>query len=249
MALAVASLILQSAPGGSCRGASLIPITFVTNGPTVSGANGTLTYNAGTGAFDASVLEPANDPSFNSLIFTPAGQPLNLVFLDPAMGTVSLTFDLKVNTSGNFVSSGTGVTLKGAVDVDGDGTDDASGTLLTGTIFAFGAGAAGPPTVTFNGLFHVTGGLLTGPITLSGGGTLPIQFPVGATGGFDLFAENVTSGILGNFAASFSSSSVKPSVGLVVPEPGSLMLALFGIVTLGGSRLAQRRRFALSRPR
>ena len=231
-AIALATILLLAGPGRSCR-AGLLPITFEPGGPTVSGANGSLTYNASTDVFHASVVEPANDPNFNSLIFVPAGQPGNLVFLDPFNGTASLTIDLKVDNNGNFLANGAGVTLIGGLDIDGDGRDDASGTLLTGTITAFGAGAAAPPTVPFNGLFTVTGGLLSAPITLSSGGTLPTQFAVGSLAGFTLEAENVTSGILGNFSQNFSSTLVKPGIGLI-PEPGSLTLALSAIATLGG---------------
>ena len=210
LALAFAAWALLSAPSRSCQ-ADLILIPYSPNGPSVTGANGTLSYNASSTEFQASVQEPANDSNFNSLIFVPAGQPTNLVFLDPANGGASLVIDLKVDANGNFLANGTGVTLTGAVDVDGDSTDDASGTLLTGKIVAFGAQQAGPAPLDFDGLFQITGGLLTQAITLSGGGTLAPQFQVGATAGFNVEAENVTSGILGNFSQSFSSSLVKPS--------------------------------------
>jgi hypothetical protein len=181
------------------------------------------------------------------LIFLPAGQPDNVVFHEPAMnGMATLSFGLTVDRNGNFVSNGTGVALTGGVDIDGDGTDDASGTLLTGAITAFGAGPAGPPTVGFNGLFRVTGGLLTSPVILSDGGKLPAQFPIGSVGGFIVFAEDVTSGILGDFAASFASDRVKPNLGLAIPEPGSLMLALAGTVALGGYGLVRRYGLAIT---
>jgi hypothetical protein len=76
-------------------------------------------------------------------------------FFDPSQ-PAALTFDVHVNASGNLVAGGTGFTLSGAVDIDGDGLDDpkrttTAMTLLTGTITAFGTNGPGPPTVTFNG--------------------------------------------------------------------------------------------------
>lgn len=245
LALAYAMCVLLSAQSRSCR-AGLIPITYQTNGPTVTGANGTLSYNASSSVLQASVLEPANDPNFNSLIFVPAGQPTNLVYLDPASGSASLVINLKVDANGNFLANGTGVTLTGAVDIDGDGTDDASGTLLTGKIIAFGAQQAGPAPWDFDGLFQITGGLLTQPFPLSGGGIQDTQFPIGAIAGFNVEAEHVTSGILGDFSQNFSSDLVKPTIGLTVPEPGSMALTLTGGTTLCLVGLIRRRRLALA---
>src|ERR1700761_8936536 len=103
---AVAAMIVLAVPGGSCRAGPLLGLTFATGGPSVSGANGALSYDATTGDFHASGPGPAGARDFSSLIFSPAGQPTNLVFLDPANGTASLTIDLKVDHNGNFVADG-----------------------------------------------------------------------------------------------------------------------------------------------
>jgi hypothetical protein len=133
-------------------------------------------------------------------------------------GVGQTTIDLFVDHGGNFQISGTGFTLTGQVTL---GAQTFNGTLLTGTITAFGADAAGPPTREFDGLFAVTGGQLT-----QNNGS----FRVGESPGFILFAENVTGGTLGDFTHAFSSSSVKGPAGPTVstPEPATLALALCG---------------------
>jgi hypothetical protein len=248
LALAYAMYVLLSTQPRSCR-ADLIQIPYDPNGPTVIGANGTLTYDKSSTVLQASVMEPANDSSFNSLILLPAGQPTNIVYLDPdppVIGSASLVINLKVDASGNFLANGSGVTLTGAVDLDGDFTDDASGTLLTGNIIAFGAQLAGPAPWEFDGLFQITGGSLTQPVPLSGGGNQDTQFPIGAIAGFNVEAEDAVSGTLGDFAASFSSDLVKPTIGLTVPEPGSMALTLSGGTMLCLVGLIRRRRLAVA---
>jgi hypothetical protein len=79
-------------------------------------------------------------------------------------------------------------------------------------------------------------------VLLSGGGTLFGGFPLGALGAFDLSAENVTGGILGDFSMDFSSDSVKDEEGLTIPEPSSWALALLGGTELGILDFVRRRR-------
>jgi len=198
--------------------------------PVISSANGSLSYNAISDVFHSETI-PAliSDPSLpgGTGSFIGAGN--------------QMTIDLLVDHNGSFVSSGTGFTMMGNVDLDNDGTADASGLLLSGTIIAFGADAAGPPSVAFDGLFAIQGGALTHDISLSGGGTLFGGFPLGRTGGFSLAAEDVVSGILGNFAANFASSSVEGNAGLLpVPEPSSFVLGMTPFVGFG--LMAVRRR-------
>jgi hypothetical protein len=241
----VVVLVLLAAPRPSC-GAPLIGITFAPNGPGVDALSGTLSYNASTLDFNATTTDPnaltlitpaysiVSNPNFLTAGFFDATQP------------AALTFDLHVNASGNLVAGGTGFTLSGAVDIDGDGLDDPKGTttamtLLTGSITSFGTNGPGPPTVTFNGLFRVTGGLLTGPLTLSNNDKISALFPIGSFAGFTLAAENVSSGILGDFRSSFSSSTVKPYAGAFVPEPGGLVLGLTGALAVCGYVLVRGR--------
>jgi hypothetical protein len=213
-----------------------------------------LNYTASSGVFHASLLEPANDPLFNSLIYLSRATGLNPVFLDPdTTGSAGLTIDLIVNQNGNFAGPGAGVRLTGAIDFNGDGIDDVSSTaaspLLAGTITAFGTDPAGPPTRSFDGYFRVTGGLLTSPITIIGTGQIiPPEFGVGSQGGFFISAENVTNGILGNYTQNFSSDRTKPLIG-AVPEPGGLVLALSGATTLCGFGWVRRRRRSSGAPR
>ena len=122
--------------------------------------------------------------------------------------------------------------------------------LLSGPITAFGADPPGPPTRAFNGFFLIQGGALTQTITLSGGGTVFGGFPVGGQpGGFLLLAENVTSGILGNFAQDFASTNGKSNIGVATPEPGAWILAGTGAATLAGWGRLRRRGSLASRSR
>jgi hypothetical protein len=189
--------------------------------PIVTSINGTLTYNAATGNFhsDSQAIVIAS-PSY------PGGFA---AFVTPGQ----VTIDLFVDKSGHFVNNGIGFQMSGSVDFDHDGKADATGTLLTGTITSFQSQAPGPPTRTFEGLFTITGGALTQDVMFSGGGSVFGGYPVGFTGGFILDAENVSKGILGDFSADFSSTSIKDQEGLVVPEPSSWALALLGSAELG----------------
>jgi hypothetical protein len=206
--------------------------------------SGSLTYNATTGDFNATTTNP------DALTLVTPAYPNGGAF-DHSI-SAALTFDVHLDANGNIVAGGTGFSLTGAVDIDGDKHDDPSGTttpqtLLTGTITAFGTNGPGPPTVTFNGLFQVTGGLLSGPLTLSGGASIPALFPVGSIDGFMLSSEQVTSGILGDFTSDFSSNKVKSYAGVVTPEPGGLLLVLSGAALMCGYVLVCGRR-AEARP-
>jgi hypothetical protein len=190
--------------------AGLLTIDFDPNGPSITAINGTLSYDKATGDFQST----ATPLSYSSSNLT--GSPFLF------SGGPQLSIDLFVNADGTFRQNGTGFDLNGTLTIGGS---PISGTLLRGDITAFGAEPAGPPPVVFNALFTVTGGALTGII--------PTQFQIGEASGVELIAETTTSGILGDFLESFSSSSVKGTAGAIVPgaivpEPSALTLTATG---------------------
>jgi PEP-CTERM motif len=231
--VAVCALLLPT-PGR----AGFLTIQPDPNGPTIDSAYpyGTLTYNAASGNFHSDSLAQ----------FLARLDPSLFGVFDPS-STVSI--DLFVDTSGNFVSNGTGFVLTGEVDFY-DPTlttviGSVSGDLLDGTITAFGAAPPGPepggvPGL-FNGLFVIQGGQLTQPVTLFDMSTLSV-YSLGQIGYFQLTAEDAFSGTLGDFSSSFSSTTGKAEAGPVaVPEPATVSLSLLGAgVLLGGAALRRR---------
>jgi hypothetical protein len=207
------------------------PIQLTT--PVVFSLDGALSYNATTGLFHSETIPVViSDPNL------PGG------FGSFIGANDRTTIDLFVDHNGNFVSSGTGFTMVGVVDLKNDGTAVASGVLLFGVITAFQADPAGPPTRVFDGLFTIQGGALTQDVALSGGGTVFGGFPLGSTGGFFLFAENVATGILADFTFEFATPplSVKDNVGVVVvPEPSTWVLCLVAGVGLAACGFFRRR--------
>jgi hypothetical protein len=219
--LGLAACLLLLAPPQSCR-ADLLPIGLDPNSPVISSFNGSLSYNASISNFHSDSIP---------LAYTAADGTVSL------FSSGHVTIDLMVNPSGQFVSNGSGFTLTGSLNLNGT---DVSGTLLTGQVVAFGADPAGPPTRDFNVLFDIEGGLLTQNIPLSGGGSEFGGFPVGSLGGSFLFAENVTSGTLGDFTHNFSSNSVK-DLEFATPEPRTVVMALIGAGLLIGFAVIKRR--------
>jgi hypothetical protein len=224
--LAAGLLLLLITP--ICRASGPLNIDFDPNAPIILSIGGTLSYDAGSGKFhsesDALTYNSNNVPN-GFATFTGTNPPNKVII------------DLNVNPDGSFNSNGTGIVITGSLDLDGDGTVDVSGgksnPLLFGSITNFGSDPAGPPTVTFQGLFSIDGGQLTQDIPLSGGGSVFGGFPKGGIGAFILFAENVTSGTLGDFSSSFSSNSVKDNEGVFIPEPATAALGLVGAAMLG----------------
>jgi hypothetical protein len=222
--------------------ADLIPFTVQPNTPEVMGVGGSLSYDATTDVFHAQMTTSA----LMALVAPYANG--GFAFIDNGTSSV----DLKVNNNGAFAGGGM-VKITGAIDIDGDGTPDVVGTasdpLLFGAITSFGADPAGPPTRSFDGFFNIQGGELTQMIALSGGGSVQGGYSDGGQAVFLLSAENVDSGILGNFQQSFSSSSVKTFFPIPTPEPASLIVAMIGAASLGtimairSSRARSRTRF------
>jgi hypothetical protein len=211
-----------------CRADLLLPLDFASGAPTVAGSNGGLNYNATTHDLNATLTAP-------SLAYAAP-------FVNPGKGFALITapklvIDLLVDNKGNFLGTGS-VALTGTVTfnlADG-GSVTFAGTsadpLLSGTIKAFGADPAGPPTRNFDGIFTIDGGALTRTMLDSKGNPVPGGFTLGNLGGFILSAENVTGGTLGDFTHNFSSSNDKPLVGVLVPVPSSLVLSLSAAVVL-----------------
>jgi hypothetical protein len=220
------ALLLLFLTASTCHAGSLLNLNFVPGAPVLLGNNGTLAYNVANGDF-AGTLTPL---TYNAPFVLPHGFAL-------FTGSPQLGIDLTVDQNGNFVSNGAGLTLTGSVTINGATFASSTGNpLLFGAITQFGTQQpAGPAPFDFNGVFTIQGGVLTTTQGSVFGG-----FPVGRSGGFIIEAENTASGILGNFTQSFSSSTVKSNVGLLVPEPAALTQVLAGAVTLAGWWLARR---------
>jgi hypothetical protein len=204
------------------RAGSLLPVDFQPGAPIVSGSNGDLTYNAATGDFQAALTGA-------SLVYAaPFVSPRGFTTFSGA-----LNIDMIVDRNGNFVRNGTGLILTGSVTINGAVfTGTAKNPLLSARITAFGAENAGPPTRAFDGVFEISGGALTTTQTGTGGQEVFGGFSAGSLGGFILNAENVTGGTLGDFTQSFSSTGDKPLLGVLTPEPSTIVLALTGAVGL-----------------
>ena len=226
---------LTLTPAVECRASGLIPFDFDQNRPFILATDGSVSYDQLTGIFNVQ----ATGEFFlsNNL---PNGNTQVPITNDTA------TINLNVDQSGNLLGTGS-LTVTGAIDFDQDGTNDASGTLITATINAFGAAGAGPAPWEFNGLFNFDGGTLTqSSIPLSGGGSFTDLFKVGETGGFDLVVEQQVSGILGDFTSSFSGNTIKNiTVGAVVPEPATGTMCLISIGSIAGCLISRR----LGKPR
>ena len=213
------------------RAGGLIPINFNQNGPFIIATDGSVAYDASTGDFN---VQATGDFFLSN--YLPGG--LTQVPVDGGTAVIDLTLD----QNGNLLGPGS-ITLTGGIDFDQDGIDDVTGTLLTGSVTAFGAATAGPVPWEFDGLFNFTGGGLTQPsIPLSGGGTFTDLYTVGQTGGFDLVIEQQVSGILGDFLTDFSGNTVKGVVvGQSVPEPSTATLQIIALASVAGTGLLCRR--------
>jgi hypothetical protein len=215
----------------ACWAGSLVNFQFAAGGPVVQAQSGVLIYNSATGAFGSS----SDAVAMTADALAPFGGPLAFF----SSGTMSIS--LTVDKSGNLVSGLPGFSLTGSIDLNGDGTDDVSGTLLRGRITSFGTAPAGPATWQYNGTFLIQGGLLTAPVALSGGGTVGPLFTLGSTGGFLGNVEDTISGTLGDFSQDFASDQDKPVAG-PLPEPATLVAGLIGGGLMLARSLRRRRR-------
>jgi len=233
--IAAGILVLMTA--GLSRGGPLPPYIPDPNYPVIGSILGSITYTASTGVFQADSL-PLTYTSFYTINDSSwAGA----AFFDLSYGGIQdVSVNLALDSSGNFVSNGSGFSLSGAIDLDNDGTDDVTGALLTGSINDFGFDTSLSASA---GLFDITGGLLTQNINLSGGGTLFGGFTVGTLGIFVLEDIQATSGTFGDFTKDMAASFGKDTEGeaLAIAEPASFTLALVGLAALGMTRRWSRR--------
>jgi hypothetical protein len=221
LTLAVGALALV--PAAECQAAGLLQFTFDPNQPLILATDGSVTYNQSSGDFN---VQATGLFLLTSTVYSPT----------QITGSDLATLDMTVDHSGNLVGTGS-LTVTGAIDIDGDGTNDVNqSTLLTGTITALGTATASQPSWAFNGLMNFTGGALTQPsIPLSGGGTFTNLFTVGGIGSFDLVVEQQVSGILGDFLSSFSGNTIKQfAAGVPVPEPDTATLTVLALTTIAG---------------
>jgi hypothetical protein len=215
--------------------ADLVGPTFDQSRPEIFALGDTgdsVTYSAASGDFNVQALGLYFITSpFTSNVVAPLSNGLAVL-------------DLKVGPSGNLAGPGS-LTVTGAIDLDQDGSNDVLGTLLTGTINAFGAAAASASPWEFDGLLNINGGALTQrSIALSGGGTFTDLLRIGDPGAFDLTVETQLTGILGDFVSDFSGSKLKgpiPGVAQAVPEPSTSVLAIFALASIAGGHLLKRR--------
>ncbi len=217
LALVVGTLSLW--PVAECRAGGLLSFTFDPNQPLILATDGSVNYDQSSGDFNVQAT---------GLYF------LTSTVFAPITGSDLATLIMTVDTSGNLVGTGS-LNVTGAIDIDGDGTNDVNeSTLLTATINALGTAPGGPAPWEFNGLMNITGGALTqASIPLSGGGTFTNLFQAGSTGGFDLVVEQQASGILGDFLSDFSGNTLKQYVaGAAIPEPSTSFLGILAMTTI-----------------
>ncbi|MEL6107169.1 MAG: SdrD B-like domain-containing protein, partial [Planctomycetota bacterium] len=160
---------------------------------------GTVEYSESTDSFTANAVPLQLQPSF---------------FGFPSPIETPKTFDLafEVDSAGNLLGGvpGPDFVLTGEIDFDFDNIADATGTLLTGEVLAFGF-ADGSPTTTdsYDLRIEVTGGVLSTGGALTLGGTFPAYFD-----GFDigLIINSENSNFNGSFTSDFSGGN-KSSLG------------------------------------
>jgi hypothetical protein len=204
-------------PAQLCRAGGLLNFQLNPEGPIIGLGSGTLNYNALTGEFSGTMVP---------LTYSSPNLPGN------GTGTFSsnslFTFTFYVNSDGSFRSDPDGFNLMGTLTLNGlNPPVHLSGSLLSGDFYDFGAEPPGPPEWVSNALVNPTGGLLTAPQQMVG---VPVQFPLtGPPIGIDFFVNNVTSGTLGDFTQSFTSSDVSGVFGQVIPEPATWVPATIGL--------------------
>lgn len=144
---------------------------------------GSIKYNATLDQFSVTCSPVAlrmSSTSFPRFINSPGPN-------DPETVSIHITVD----SSGNLVGgvAGDDLIVVGAVDIDGDGTVDYSGVLLTGEIAEFGYNDSGGTTDQYDFRFTLTGGLFA-------------QFFAGKDIGVEITSENST--FTGDFTVDFA---------------------------------------------
>lgn len=206
----VAGLALASPASATLLGNSLAtPLLSFDNG-------GTANYDATSDLFSVDALPIA-------LRLTPGAPPR---FITPNLPTAGefFTIDITVDDLGNLVGgiAGDDLSIFGFIDLDGNGTLDVGGSLLTGEVTGFGHQENGA-TDLFDFTFNVTGGALA-----------PLMGNVVAVS-----MQSERSSFTGSFSTNFVGGA-KGTLG-VIPEPTTTLLLGSGLV---GLALAGRRREA-----
>lgn len=198
--------VMEALEGRELFSGTLLGIGAQLNVPVASvlGNPGSLTYSAATHNFDA-----VGAPMSIILSTSPFNAP-------QVMAPSSFDLHIKVDSSGNLQGSGAGtndLVVTGSIDVDGNGTVDYSGVLLTGKVTAFGwEDSADVNGDKFDFRFSVTGGALA-----------PTFF-TGKDIGVAMSVENST--FNGTFGQDFS-ALVKGNVG-AIPAAAAPPATIYG---------------------
>ena len=111
---------------------ALLPAIECPAGPVILATDGSVTYDSTSGDFNVQAT---------GLFFLSSSLPNGNTQVPISGG--SAAFNLTVDQSGSLVGNGT-FAMNGAIDFDQDGTNDTSGSLLTGTVSSFFPAGAGP---------------------------------------------------------------------------------------------------------
>jgi hypothetical protein len=179
--------------------------------------------NGGTANYDATADLFSVNANPIALRLGP-GAPPRFVTPNPPDAGEFFTINISVDDSGNLIggTAGDDLAVFGFVDLDGDGTNDVGGLLLTGEVTGFGSQENGA-TDLYDFSFSVTGGALASAF--------------GGSVGVSMQSERST--FTGSFADNFRGGA-KGTLG-VIPEPTTMLLLGSGVV---GLAFAGRRRAA-----
>lgn len=177
-------------------------------------SGGSTSYDAASAILSVDALPIA----FRLAVATP---PRPVTPNPPAAGEL-VTIDVVVDAAGNLVGgvAGDDLTVLGFIDLDGNGTLDVGGTLLTGEVIGFGF-QDNAATDLYDFAFTVTGGALA-PL---------FDRIVGVS------MQSESSTFAGTFSDDFEGEA-KGTIG-VIPEPATMLLVCAGVA---GLALAGRRR-------